>query len=73
MSDIIGHNEPLQIIICNDCKNFIKGEGLKCKAFERIPNEIISGINDHSKPLTNQVNNVVFEPVKNPRWYKPKN
>lgn len=48
--------------ICNDCKNHI--DGLKCKAFDVIPDEIFSGENDHSKPLPGQKNDVLFEPKK---------
>lgn len=46
--------------ICNLCKHHI--EGLKCKAFDVIPNEIILGENDHQKPLPNQNNDLVYEP-----------
>lgn len=54
-------------IICAKCKHFIKSEKRfnKCKAFPKIPGipwEIISGENDHKKPLPNQKNNIVFEP-----------
>ena len=45
--------------ICNDCKNHLKG--LKCKAFNEIPEIILFGKNDHSKPLKNQKNKVIFE------------
>lgn len=48
-------------IICIDCKYLLKG--LICRAFPNgIPDEIISGENDHSKPLPEQKNDVVFEP-----------
>jgi hypothetical protein len=60
MSDIIGKNEPLQKVICNSCENHIIYD--KCKAFDKIPDEIIFGKNDHSKPLEGQKNNVVYEP-----------
>jgi hypothetical protein len=46
--------------ICNNCKNKI--DGLKCKAFDVIPDEIYDGENDHSKPLPGQKNDVIFEP-----------
>ena len=45
--------------ICNNCKNHI-GD-LKCKAFNIIPNEILFGKNDHSKPLKGQENDIIFE------------
>ena len=30
-----------------------------------IPNAILDGDNDHSKPLPNQDNDIVFEPINN--------
>jgi len=51
--------------ICFKCKNFNEILG-GCKAFPiNIPDEIVSGENDHSKPLSNQLNNIVFEPLEN--------
>jgi len=63
MSDIIGHNEPLYIIICNSCKHFhFKNmKSFSCDAFDKIPNEIFDK-NSHSKPLADQKNNIVYEP-----------
>lgn len=52
----------MQILLCQNCKNYI-GE-LSCLAFmERIPDEILEGRNDHSKPLPKQENKIVFEPI----------
>ena len=48
-----------KFIVCDACKNLIKGK--KCKAFDIIPDEILTGKNDHSKPLPNQDNDTVFE------------
>ena len=48
--------------ICNTCKNHING--LKCKAFDEIPDSILFGDNDHSKPLSGQKNNIIFEEKK---------
>lgn len=46
--------------ICLNCKHN-QGEG-KCDAFpDGIPEAILSGGNDHSKPLPNQGNEIVFE------------
>lgn len=48
------------IPICHDCKNYL-GE-LKCAAFpEGIPEIILNGENDHSEPLKDQENDIVFE------------
>lgn len=47
--------------ICFKCKHF-DIETSTCKAFEdEIPDEILSGENDHSKPLDYQENKIVFE------------
>ena len=48
-------------LVCFKCKHFRRFEE-GCDAFpEGIPDEIISGNNNHSKPLPNQNNKVVFE------------
>jgi len=53
----------MEIILCQNCKNYF-GD-LKCQAFsDRIPNEILLGENDHSKPLPDQKNDIVFEPIE---------
>lgn len=49
-------------VICINCKHYIKGT--KCKAFDQIPEIILFGKDDHSKPLPEQKNNIVFEPKK---------
>jgi len=53
------------IPICARCKNFILNKKRNlCKAFPKppgIPWEIVSGENDHSKPLPDQKNDIVFE------------
>ena len=59
MSDIVGKNEPLQVVICNSCIHHIKG--IKCKAFAVIPDAIIFGTDNHSKPLENQANEFVYQ------------
>ena len=65
MSDIVGHNEPLQRVICNECKHYRRSKPGTCAAFpNRIPSEIIRGDNDHSKPLPGQGNDIVFERAK---------
>lgn len=48
------------ITVCINCKHY---EGnFKCRAFpERIPAEIVNGSNDHSKPLPDQENDIVFK------------
>jgi len=49
--------------ICFNCKYYIGYEnGLyKCEAFENIPDIILFGEDNHSKPLKDQKNNIVFE------------
>ena len=46
---------------CINCRNYL-GD-LSCMAFDKIPNKILSGENDHSKPLPEQDNNIVFEEI----------
>ena len=48
-------------LICFRCKHFRRFEG-GCDAFPAgIPDEIISGENEHSKPLSFQTNDIIFE------------
>jgi hypothetical protein len=63
MSDIIGHNEPLQKVQCNYCKHSIFSlEKILCKAFpDGIPKNILIGQFQHVKPYPNQSNDIVFE------------
>lgn len=50
-----------KVLICSSCKHFDRIEG-NCKAFpDGIPDEILSGANDHKKPLQGQKNKVVYE------------
>ncbi len=52
--------------ICFDCKHFSNEFGLKCQAFPKgIPDEILQGENDHTTPLPDQGNDIVFEPIEN--------
>jgi hypothetical protein len=62
MSDIIVDYNPFHWPICNDCI-FWKKE-LRCKAFDRIPDEIISGKNNHNKIIEGQKGEYVFTPKK---------
>jgi len=53
---------------CFSCVNFIgkrKGETyLQCKAFPKgIPDDILTGKNDHTKKYPKQENDIVFEPI----------
>jgi hypothetical protein len=50
--------------ICYKCKHFDIETSL-CKAFDGdIPDEILEGDNDHSQPLPDQGNDIVFEPIE---------
>lgn len=51
--------------ICFKCKHFDMNTSL-CAAFgnEDIPDDIITGENDHSKPFEGQKNDIVFEPIE---------
>lgn len=47
---------------CINCMNYISN--LKCLAFiDGIPEKILIGDDDHSKPLPTQDNDIVFEPI----------
>lgn len=51
-------------LVCLKCKHFM-GKDVKCIAFENIiPDIILTGENDHLKPLPDQKNNIIFEPIK---------
>lgn len=51
------------VYTCANCKNFIGDR--KCNAFEfKIPDLIWQGDNGHEKPLKDQKNNIVFDPIK---------
>ena len=55
-----GFEKPIYIV-CDFCIHLIEAKKT-CKAFQNgIPDEIIMGKNDHSKPLINQTNKIVFE------------
>ena len=62
MSDIDGSISKMNFPICIGCKFYLKGE--KCRAFNKIPDEILMGENNHSKPLPNQKNKITFEPIR---------
>jgi len=49
-------------LICINCKHYNPKKD-NCDAFKKgIPYEIYIGLNDHSKPLPEQDNNIIFEP-----------
>tara|TARA_R110002012_G_scaffold61544_1_gene161442 strand:- start:1809 stop:1976 length:168 start_codon:yes stop_codon:yes gene_type:complete len=50
---------PKKTPICLSCANYIGR--YKCLAFDKIPKEIFSGENNHSEPLPNQDNDVIFD------------
>ncbi len=50
--------------ICFKCKHFSIATST-CTAFPKeIPDEILNGNNDHTEPLPDQGNDIVFEPAK---------
>lgn len=51
--------------ICTICKHWHRdAEGWACAAFTKIPEEILLGDNEHSKPLPGQGNDIIFEPTE---------
>ncbi len=56
-------NEKSPCLICKLCES--NGLYLFCNAFPNgIPSEIIDGLNEHTKPLEGQDNNIIFEPIE---------
>jgi len=50
-------------IICHECEHYIGG--YSCFAFpDSIPDEIVKGQNNHSEPLSEQGNEIVFETIE---------
>ncbi len=66
MSDIFSNNTPLSRVACNSCKHYDRDNfnGYSCKAFKKIPDEILMGDNKHLTPLADQDNDIVFEQEK---------
>ena len=62
MSKISENKDSFSFPSCNSCKDKLKG--LTCQAFKKIPVEILTGENNHSKPLKDQKNDIVFEEIK---------
>jgi hypothetical protein len=53
--------------ICFKCAHFDR-EKLNCAAFPvEIPDEILQGDNNHTKPLPEQKNNIIFQPITDPQ------
>jgi hypothetical protein len=50
-------------LICLNCIHYNVKEK-NCKAFDEIPYEIYVGLNEHSEPLPDQDNKIVFEPIE---------
>ena len=61
MSEITTNKNTFSEPVCVYCKHHIFGA--MCKAFDRIPNEILTGENDHSKPLKDQGNDIIFKAI----------
>ena len=61
MSEITTNKNTFSEPVCNKCVFHISG--VKCKAFDRIPNEILTGENNHSKPLKDQENDIIFKQI----------
>jgi len=58
---IVINEDPFTEPVCNNCKNYIKGT-ITCKAFaQRIPDDILDGVNPHAIPTPGQKNTIVFQ------------
>jgi hypothetical protein len=62
MTKISEKKDTFSFPSCNTCKHKLKG--VECIAFKRIPIEILTGDNNHKKPLKGQKNEIVFEKIK---------
>jgi hypothetical protein len=50
-------------LLCINCKHYNINKN-NCNAFKvEIPYEIYVGLNDHSEPLPEQENNIIFVPI----------
>lgn len=61
---------PEESFICEKCKHYLQGDN--CIAFKKdgIPEEILSGENEHTEPLPKQDNDIVFEEKSNLKLHK---
>ncbi len=60
---IVERGDTFNHPICNRCKHY--NQDGTCRAFpDRIPDEILDGENDHSKPLPEQDNELVFVEIE---------
>lgn len=51
----------MTVTTCMECKHYLIDK--ECDAFKLIPDSIWHGENDHTKPLPNQGNDIVFEKI----------
>jgi len=49
---------------CFECEHFEGGKDFSCKAFKKIPNEIVFNDKEHKKPVKGQIGDFVFTPKK---------
>lgn len=59
MSEFISKKNEITTPVCNRCLNHISG--VKCKAFNVIPDEILLGDNNHYEKLEGQINDYLFK------------
>ncbi|MCZ2101118.1 MAG: hypothetical protein LC107_06230 [Chitinophagales bacterium] len=59
MSRFFEDSSTVHLPKCNICKHHISG--LKCKAFDRIPNDIVFDREEHNKVQPDQKGQYVFE------------
>ena len=62
MSEIIWENAFVEKVICNNCKH--KQDGIKCKAFDIIPDDIIFGTTKHNSIIDGQNGDYIYEPLE---------
>lgn len=65
MSGIIEYDVPLLTIKCNTCRHYLHDpEGPDCKAFYKIPSEIIIGDITHDHIIDGQKGSYIYEPAE---------
>jgi hypothetical protein len=50
------------ILLCLTCKHFNEEKG-NCEAFEKIPDEFLSGEFEHTRVVKGQKNEIKYEPA----------
>lgn len=61
MSRFLEDKNTFSFPVCNSCKNHLGSN--KCRAFDKIPEEILLGKNNHTEKVKGQKNDILFDPI----------